>query len=122
MKKYQWIADYCLDKSGVKHEFKTEWGVDLFKIGDKFFVMLGGDKTGQPIVSVKCEPHLAEELRQDYEGKIVPGYYLNKSHWNSIYLESDVPVKLIKEQIDQSYELIKKGLPKKMQLSLDTTC
>ena len=118
MKKYSWIEEYCLEKVGAVHEFKMEWEADLFKVGGKFFVMLCVDKAGEAIVSVKCDPRDAEDLRREHEGVIVPGYYLNKSHWNSIYLESGVEKELVRKQIDKSYELIWGGLTGKVRREL----
>jgi predicted DNA-binding protein (MmcQ/YjbR family) len=78
------------------------------------FVMFGHDKSGTPILSLKCEPQRAGALRAEYE-EIKPGYYMNKTHWNSLSLKGNLPQDLFKECITHSYELVFKGLTKKMQ-------
>ena len=115
---YKWIKDYCLSKNQAELESKLDWGADIFKIKGKWFVMAHQDKKGQAIISLKCDPYLAQELRSEYPGKIIAGYHFNKSHWNSIYLESDLPVEVIKKQIDHSYDLVVKKLPKVIRDSL----
>ena len=75
------------------------------------------DKNGKEIITLKCEPSFGEELRIQYED-IIPGYYMNKVHWNSVYLEGEVPNEVIKDMIDQSYELVFNKLSKKMQNQL----
>ena len=66
------------------------------------------------IISLKLEPTYGQFLRKEYKD-IVPGYYLNKEHWNSIDLNGDVEDTLLKELIDQSYLLILKSLTKAKQ-------
>ena len=83
-------------------------------VGGKFFALLGGDKAGKPIVSLKLEPTLGSMLREQY-ADIIPGYYLNKEHWNSVYLEGDTPDDVLRMMIDESYKLVLGGLSKKAQ-------
>ncbi len=108
------IQVYCLKKKGVAFDYKEEWQATRGQIENKMFIMLGGDQSGKPIVSLKCDPLLAEAYRKEYDG-VVPGYYLNKMHWNSIYMDSAVPNEKLMEMIDLSYELVLKSLPKKSQ-------
>lgn len=112
--KYEWLDGYCLSKKGVEKDFKPEWDATRYMIRGKMFVLQGGDKEGKPIVTVKLEPLYGEFLRQQYE-HIVPGYYMNKEHWNSLYLEGDVPDEVLKEMVDRSYRLIFDSLSKKIQ-------
>ncbi len=111
---YLWIKTYCLEKPKAVLESKLDWGVDLFKIDKKWFAVVHADKAGKPIISLKCDPYLAQKLRLEYPSKIIAGYHFNKTHWNSIYLESDVTADLIKAQIDESYRLVAKKLPKNL--------
>ena len=112
--KYEWMDEYSLQKPGVVKDYKDEWSAFRFMVGGKFFVLLGGDKAGKPIVSLKLEPALGSMLREQYTD-IVPGYYLNKEHWNSVYLEGDVPDDVLRMMIDESYKLVLGGLSKKAQ-------
>ncbi len=110
--KYEWLEDYCASKKGVLREYKPEWEAVRFLVGGKQFAMLGGDREKRPILSLKCDPASAEALRREH-GDIVPGYYLNKTHWNSIYLEGNVSDELMRNMIDTSYDLVFLSLTKK---------
>ena len=112
--KYQWIDEYCFSKLGVEKDYKEEWGATRYLIGGKMFVMQCSDKNKKPIITVKCDPEFGEGLRRDFKD-IVPGYYMNKEHWNSIYVEGDVPDDIVKQMVAMSYELVFESLTKKMQ-------
>jgi predicted DNA-binding protein (MmcQ/YjbR family) len=112
--KYEWLDKYCLSKKGVEKDFKIEWNVIRYMIRGKMFVMVGGDKQDKKIVTVKCEPTFGDFLRGEYED-IIPGYYMNKQHWNSVYVDGNVPDDILKQMIDMSYELILKSFSKKIQ-------
>jgi predicted DNA-binding protein (MmcQ/YjbR family) len=112
--KYEWLDAYCLSKKGAEKDYKVEWEATRFMINGKMFLMQGGDKEGRPIITVKLEPLYGLQLRNEYKD-IIPGYYMNKEHWNSIYIEGDVPDDLVKNMIDQSYSLIFQSLSKKVQ-------
>lgn len=112
--KYEWINEYCLSKQGVEKDFKVEWEATRYLIRGKIFVMQGGDKYKKPIITLKCEPVFGQLLREQNQ-HIVPGYYMNKEHWNSAYLEGDVPDDVLKQMIDMSYDLVLKSFSKKMQ-------
>ncbi|QTL97801.1 MmcQ/YjbR family DNA-binding protein [Iocasia frigidifontis] len=111
---YEWLDEYLLSKLGVTKDFKEEWEWDRYLLNGKMIAAICTDKTGKEIITLKCEPSFGEELRIQYED-IIPGYYMNKVHWNSVYLEGEVPDEVIKDMIDQSYELIFNKLSKKMQ-------
>jgi predicted DNA-binding protein (MmcQ/YjbR family) len=65
-------------------------------------------------INLKCDPEKAIELRESHQG-IQPGYHMNKTHWNSVYLNEDVSDQLLVELIDHSYELVYASLPKKVR-------
>ena len=103
--KYPWIDDYLLKKPGVTKDLKVEWNWIRYMIGGKMFaaVLLGED--GEPYyINLKLEPSEGDFLRQQYED-IIPGYYSNKKHWNSIKPDGAVPDWLLKEMLDKSYIL-----------------
>jgi len=106
------IHAFCLKQQGATHDYKEEWQADRYHIGGKMFAMMGGDATRKLIITLKCEPSRAEELRETYEG-IIAGYYMNKTHWNSIYLDANIPNDLLETLIQQSYELVFEKLTKK---------
>lgn len=108
------IHNYCLKLTGTTHDYKVEWAADRYQIGDKLYAMIGGNATGKPVLTLKCEPIRAEELRETYED-IIPGYYMNKTHWNSIYMNSNIPMDVVEHLIQHSYDLVFGKLPKKVQ-------
>ncbi len=112
--KYEWIDSYCLAKKGTTKEYKEKWCATLYKIGDKMFAMAGGDRDGKPIITVKLEPEYGSFLRQSFPD-IVPGYYMNKEHWDSLYLEGSVPDDVLKEMLDRSYQLVLGSFSRKKQ-------
>jgi len=68
-------------------------------------------------VNLKSEPDRAIELREEYED-VQPGWHMNKTHWNSVYIERGLRTDLIREMIDRSYDLIVESLPKKARLEM----
>ncbi len=115
---YSWLDAYCKAEKGCLHEFKVEWGVDRYMLKGKMFAMIGGDKEGKPIITLKGKPLENIALRETFPD-IIPGYYMNKEHWNSVYLEGDVPEDLLKKMIDESYQLVLLGLSKKIQKEIE---
>ena len=114
---YEWLDEYCTSKRGVQKDFKAEWDATRYMLGGKMFAMQGGDKNGKPIITVKLDPMFGQFLRSQYRD-IVPGYYMNKEHWNSLYLEGNVPDEVLKEMLDQAYQIVLKSLSKKMQMEI----
>jgi predicted DNA-binding protein (MmcQ/YjbR family) len=112
--KYDFIQAYCLAKKGAEEDFKEEWDAIRYMIRGKMFAMVGNDAANEPIISVKLNPEYGVELRERFKD-IVPGYYMNKTHWNSLYLKGSVPEEILKKMLDQSYELIFNSLTKKVQ-------
>ncbi|ERJ11335.1 MmcQ/YjbR family DNA-binding protein [Haloplasma contractile] len=111
---YNWLDEYCTTKKGVEKDYKIEWDATRYRINGKMFAMCGGDKEGKPIITMKLEPDFGELLREKYE-EIIPGYYMSKRHWNSLYLEGNVPDKVLKKMLDQAYKLVLESLSKKVQ-------
>ena len=112
--KYEWLGEYCLSQAGATTDYQPEWDATRYFVGGKMFAMRGGDKEGKPILTLKLAPDFGYLLRQQYE-HIVPGYYMNKEHWNSLYLEGNVPGDLVQTMIQESHRLVLKSLSKKMQ-------
>lgn len=110
----QTLQSLCLKLTGATHDYKPEWDADRYLVGGKMFALIGADAHGKPLISLKCDPFFAEELRENYEG-VVPGYYLNKTHWNSIYFDANLPEELWERLIVHSYELVFQSLSKKVQ-------
>jgi predicted DNA-binding protein (MmcQ/YjbR family) len=115
---YDWLDEYLLQKTAAKKDYKVEWKAVRYLLGGKMFCMLGGDRDGRAIITLKCEPVFGEALRQQYPD-IIPGYYMNKQHWNSVYRDGNVPDDVLRHMADMSYDLIRKSLPKKTQMELE---
>ena len=113
--KYQWLEEYTTSKKGAYKEYKHEWEVDRYMIRDKMFIMHGGDKEGKEIITLKLEPAFGELMRGQYNGDVVPGYYMNKNHWNSVYVDGNVPDDALRDMVDKSYALILGAFSKKAQ-------
>ncbi len=114
------IHDYCLKLAGTTHDYKEEWEAERYQIGDKLYAMIGGNATGKPVLTLKCEPNRAEDLRETYED-IIPGYYMNKTHWNSIYMNSDISMDVVEQLIQHSYDLVFAKLTKKSSTTNNST-
>lgn len=82
----------------------------VFKVFGKMFILFDMDKGDR--INVKCNPEKAEELREKYSS-ILPGYHMNKKHWNTIIFESELTDDLILSLVLDSYNLVVKSLPKK---------
>lgn len=117
--KYEWLESYCLAKKGSVMDYKEEWRATRFMIRGKMFLMLGGDKQGTPIATLKLEPTYGDFVRQEYKD-VIPGYYMNKLHWNSVYLDGEVPDDVFKDMIDRSYDLIFQSLPLKHRREINS--
>ena len=115
--KYQWLDDYCRSKQGAEKDFKEEWNATRYMLKGKMFALQGNDKSGKAIITLKLETSHGQLLREEYED-IFPGYYMNKEHWNSVYLDGNTPEDLMREMIDESYSLILKSLSKKDQTEI----
>jgi predicted DNA-binding protein (MmcQ/YjbR family) len=87
--------------------------VDVYKVAGKMFAILDPDDD-PPALSLKCDPLLAEELREEFVA-VNPGYHLNKTHWNTVTLDGSVPDREIKKMISHSYTQVVAGLPKALR-------
>ena len=103
------IREYCLKKKSAKESFPFGESTLVFKVSGKIFLLMSMDS--MPLqFNLKCNPEKAEELREEYQS-IVPGYHMNKKHWNTIIVNGQLSAKLIREMIDESYELVVRSLP-----------
>ena len=110
------IREYCLKKKGVSEGFPFGDDTLVFKVMSKLFCLTNLEP---PIrINLKCEPEKALDLREKYEG-VIPGYHMNKKHWNTIDIYSNVDDDKILEWIDHSYELVASGLTKKEKTELE---
>jgi predicted DNA-binding protein (MmcQ/YjbR family) len=104
---------YCLNKSAAVKEYPFDKYVSVYKVGGKMFA-LKKDAEEPLRINLKCDPLYAMELRSLYES-IIPGYHMNKKHWNTVICDGTVEDKLIESMIDDSYDLVFNSLSKKEQ-------
>ena len=109
------FREYCLSKPGASEDTPFDENTLCFKVGNKIFAII--DIELFESVNLKCDPERAVELREEYTG-IVPGYHMNKKHWNTVSFDGSVPDKLILELVDHSYDLIFNSLPKQKRESI----
>jgi predicted DNA-binding protein (MmcQ/YjbR family) len=104
------IREYCLSKPGVTESLPFNDTALVFKVMDKMFALLDLSEDSMGI-SLKCDPELALELREQYP-EVTPAYHFNKKHWNTVVIDGTIRDKLIFNWIDNSYDLVVKKLPK----------
>lgn len=109
------LREYCISKKGVTEEFPFGEDTLVFKVAGKMFALTGLD--GDLSINLKCDPELAIELRERYPA-VQPGYHMNKTHWNTVFIDGSVSDKLVCEWIDHSYDIVVSKLPKKMREAL----
>lgn len=98
------VEDYVLSMSDAVREYPFGKGVAVYKVNDKMFALIA--EGSKPVrISLKCDPQLSEVLREKYE-TVMPGYHLNKKHWNTIVLTGQLPWEDIQGFIRHSYDLV----------------
>ncbi len=107
------IREYCITKKAVTESFPFGENTLVFKVAGKVFLLLAINDN--PIqFNVKCEPEKAIELREKYVC-VIPGYHMNKAHWNTIICDGSVSKKIVFGWMENSYNLIVMSLPKKLR-------
>jgi predicted DNA-binding protein (MmcQ/YjbR family) len=110
------IREYSISKPGVTEGFPFNDTALVFKVMGKMFALLdlSEDRRG---ISLKCDPELAIELREQHP-EVTPAYHFNKKHWNTIHIDGNITENQLRDWIDHSYELVAKSLPKSKQQDL----
>ena len=113
--KYPWIDAYLMEKCGVTKDLQPEWNWIRYQIGGKMFAAICLDDEDQPYyITLKLEPLEGEFWRKQYDD-IIPGYYMNKTHWNSVKANGAVPEDLLMDLLDKAYKIVLGSLSKKKQ-------
>lgn len=105
------LRDYCLSKPGTEETLPFGPDTLVYKVGGKVFLLVGLDAEDLRF-NVKCDPDKAIELRDEYPC-VLPGFHMNKKHWNTIVVDGSVSNALLKEWIDHSYGLVAPKAKKK---------
>lgn len=98
------IREYALAKEYAEEGFPFGENTIVFKVKNKIFLLVALNEN--PLrFNAKCDPDKATELREEYPESILPGYHMNKKHWNTVIV-TGLKIKLLKELIDDSYDLV----------------
>ncbi|MYW65622.1 MmcQ/YjbR family DNA-binding protein [Streptomyces sp. SID8379] len=113
----QELRALCLSFNAAAEEFPFNPETSVFKVLGKMFALTALD--ARPLTAnLKCDPDDAVRLRREYEGVIVPGWHMNKRHWNTVTV-GDLPDRFVRELVEDSYDLVVAGLPRAERLRLD---
>jgi predicted DNA-binding protein (MmcQ/YjbR family) len=104
------LRKYCLAKKGTTESFPFDNDTLVFKINKKIFCM--ADLRDRLRITLKCRPDKPIEYMEEFD-EVIPGYHMNKNHWNTVDLNGTLVDSFIIDMIDNSYELVKKSLTKK---------
>jgi predicted DNA-binding protein (MmcQ/YjbR family) len=99
------LREYCISKRNVTESFPFGDDTLVFKTRGRIFALVNLE--GELSINLKCDPVLAIELRERYSS-VIPGYHMNKKHWNTVYIDGSVPDKEVFSWIDHSYDLVLK--------------
>ena len=104
------LRDQCLSFLGSEEEFPFGAETSVFKVAGKIFALCR--LAEEPLrVSLKCDPPLAEQLREAHAA-VIPGYHLNKRHWNTVVIDGTLPDTMLTDMIEDSYDLVVSKLPR----------
>ncbi len=113
--KYEWIDEYLLKMPGVSKDLQKDWNWIRYRIGEKMFVAICLDDNDKPYyITLKLEPLEGDFWRKQYED-IIPGYYMNKTHWNSVKADGNVPDDTLMDLLEKAYRIVLESLSKKRQ-------
>lgn len=112
------FREFCLSMPHATEDFPFGPDTLVFKVGGKMFALTGLDSE-EFKVNLKCEPEKAIELRDQYK-EIIPGYHMNKKHWNTVSFQGSLGDDFLKELILHSYDLVYKSLTKKLRTELES--
>jgi predicted DNA-binding protein (MmcQ/YjbR family) len=110
------LRERCLAFPGSAETFPFGSKTSVFKVGGKMFAL--SQLAEHPLrVSLKCEPQLAEQLRATYPA-VIPGYHLNKHHWNTVIIDGSIPESTVRDMLEDSYDLVVSKLPNSRRRAL----
>lgn len=115
---YGWLDGHLMGKPGVTRDFKAEWNWTRYQVGGKLFCAICHNEAGGDVyITMKLEPLRGEFLRGQFPD-VIPGYYCNKVHWNSVKTEGALPEDILRDMVDESYRLVSGALPKRVRAEL----
>lgn len=111
------LCQYIASKPESCRDFPFGADVEVYRVNGKMFALLM-TRNAIDQVNLKCDPHQAHGLRDIFPA-VLPGYHMNKQHWNTVLLDGSIPEGELQRQVDHSYRLVVAGLPKKARLALE---
>ena len=111
------FRSYCMAKKGVTEEFPFGDTTLVYKVMGKIFVLTGIETFSS--MNLKVDPEMSIELQERYPS-VKPGYHMNKKHWITVLMDGSIPDKLVKEWIDNSYQLVASSLTRSQKTLLET--
>lgn len=115
MEQYKWLDEFLLNQSATEKKFHPAWQAYQYLLHGKMYAYIGvNDQNKRPIITLKLEPMYSDMLRRQY-ADIVPGYYMNKLHWSTVYLDGEVPKEVLADMVLASYKVLLSSLSKKVQ-------
>ena len=115
MEKYRWLDEYLQERPATEKQFNPAWQAYKYMLRGKMYAYMGvNDQNGRPILTLKLEPAYSEMLRREY-ADIVPGYYMNKMHWSTVYLDGEVPKGVLADMVLAAHKALLSSLSKKAQ-------
>ena len=116
--KYEWLDAYLLRKKGVRKDHQKDWNWDRYMIGGKLFAAVCYDDADRAVyITMKLEPAEGDLLRRTF-ADILPGYYMNHTHWNSVRADGAVEDTLLQRMLDSSYALVLGSFSRKKQAEI----
>ncbi|NAS32210.1 MmcQ/YjbR family DNA-binding protein [Flavobacteriaceae bacterium R38] len=115
------LHQYCINKKGTTEGFPFDEDTLVFKVMGKMFALTSLKKweAGERSVNLKCDPEWALELREQYES-VRSGFHMNNKHWNTVDVgNNELPKSFVYELIDHSYDMVVKGMTKKLREALN---
>ena len=108
------LRKLCLSFPGAYEDFPFGPETSVFRVEKKLFALSALER--EPLrVNLKCEPELAESLRRSYPGLVLPGWHMNKRHWNTVVCDGDLPDGVIRDMVEDSYDLIVAAMPRALR-------
>lgn len=101
----EYLRDYCLAKGETEESFPFGPDTLVFKIKGKIYLLANLESLPLQF-NVKCDPEKAINLRDQYPNNVLPGYHMNKKHWNTVVCTGEIPLRELLNMIDESYELV----------------
>ncbi len=112
--RYRWLQEYLRMKPDAVEDYKESWDAWRYFVHGKIFALLVRNSDMGTLLNLKCDPYLSLDFRERHAA-VLPGWHMNKLHWISLSLRGHTPENLCRELADISYDLVWKGLPKRIR-------